>query len=242
MYSGENVVILNYSEWIIQLGLYICYFLLLVLCTKLYIYSPSKAPIYLIHQTKKNWESPYLVELELVKSDAPCSNELTQLQLGTWSGISEYTCLCYNNKNRFFTTNKKQICKHNSENNKYKNTYICTELDKIDSEILNTYNNYKFCGKFSSKTIISYHNNLANQFITSSSIDYYSTPFPIDEKGIIDIDSLDEKDQDTIRDARMTITMQLLNGLEGLTESDLEMLKDTLKQILTGGNRNESYR
>jgi hypothetical protein len=187
MYSGENVVILNYSEWIIQLGLYICYFLLLVLCTKLYIYSPSKAPIYLIHQTQKNWESPYLLDLELVKSDAPCSNEFTQLQLGTWSGISEYTCLCYNNKNRFFTTNKKQICKHNSENNKYKNTYICTELDKIDSEILNTYNNYKFCGKFSSKTIISYHNNLANQFITSSSIDYYSTPFPIDEKGIIDI-------------------------------------------------------
>ena len=40
----------------------------------------------------------------------------------------------------------------------------------------------------------------------------------------------------------MTITMQLLNGLEGLTESDLEMLKNTLKQILTGGNRNESYR
>ena len=64
----------------------------------------------------------------------------------------------------------------------------------------------------------------------------------MNEKGLIDIDSLDEKDQDTIRDARMTITMQLLNGLEGLTESDLEMLKDTLKQILTGGNRNESYR
>ena len=53
MYSGENVVILNYSEWIIQLGLYICYFLLLVLCTKLYIHSPSKAPNYLKYQTKK---------------------------------------------------------------------------------------------------------------------------------------------------------------------------------------------
>ena len=44
MYSGENVVILNYSEWIIQLGIYVCYFILLVLCTKLYIYSPSKSP------------------------------------------------------------------------------------------------------------------------------------------------------------------------------------------------------
>lgn len=64
----------------------------------------------------------------------------------------------------------------------------------------------------------------------------------MNEKDLIDIDSLDEKDQDTIRDARMTIAMQLLNGLEGLTESDLDMLKDTLKQILTGGNRNESYR
>ena len=53
MYSGENVVILNYSEWIIQLGLYICFFLLLVLCTKLYIHSPSKAPyIYLIKPKK----------------------------------------------------------------------------------------------------------------------------------------------------------------------------------------------
>ena len=46
MNSGENVVILNYSEWIIQLGIYVCYFLLLVLCTKLYIHSPSKAPNY----------------------------------------------------------------------------------------------------------------------------------------------------------------------------------------------------
>ena len=61
MYSGGNVVILNYSEWIIQLGIYICYFTLLVLCTKLYIHSPSKAPNYIGYQTKKNWESKYLV-------------------------------------------------------------------------------------------------------------------------------------------------------------------------------------
>ena len=67
MYSGENVVILNYSEWIIQLGIYICYFALLVLCTKLYILSPSKAPRYLEYQTRKSWESKYLIDLELKK-------------------------------------------------------------------------------------------------------------------------------------------------------------------------------
>ena len=189
MYTGENVVILNYSEWIIQLGLYICYFLLLVLCTKLYIHSPSKTPKYLIHQTEKNWESPYLIDLELIKKDDECKEGYTQLELGKWSGITEYTCLCYQGEKIFFTTNKKNICKHNSDDNKYKNAYKCIELDKIDSEIINTYGNYKFCGKYSSKNIISYHNSIANQFISSSSIDYYKTPFSIDEKekGIIDI-------------------------------------------------------
>ena len=72
MYSGENVVIINYSEWIIQLGLYICYFLLLVLCTKLYIHSPSKAPNYLAYQTQKNWESTYLTDLELINKNINC--------------------------------------------------------------------------------------------------------------------------------------------------------------------------
>ena len=62
MNTGENVVILNYSEWIIQLSLYIFYFLLLVLCTKLYINSRTKAPNYLLHQTKKSLEFPYLVD------------------------------------------------------------------------------------------------------------------------------------------------------------------------------------
>lgn len=123
MYSGENVVILNYSEWIIQLGLYICYFLLLILCTKLYIHSPLKAPNYLAYQTQKNWESTYLIDLELKDKNINCDSGYTQLQLGKWSGITEYTCICYNSDKIFFTTNKKNICKHNSENNKYKNIF-----------------------------------------------------------------------------------------------------------------------
>ena len=72
MNTGGNIVIFNYSEWIIQLGLYICYFLLFVLCTKLYIHSPSKAPNYLLYQTKKSWESPYLVDLELIDETRNC--------------------------------------------------------------------------------------------------------------------------------------------------------------------------
>ena len=100
MYSGENVVILNYSEWIIQLGLYVCYFLLLVLSTKLYIHSPSKAPNYLAFQTNKSWESPYLVDLKLIKGNQNCDSDYKQISLGQWSGITEYTCLCYNNENK----------------------------------------------------------------------------------------------------------------------------------------------
>ena len=188
MYTGENVVILNYSEWIIQLGLYILYFLLLVLCTKLYIHSPSKAPNYLLYQTKKNWESPYLVDLELVDETRNCRDGFTQLSLGQWSGITDYTCLCYNSDNIFFTTNKKSICKHNSETDKYRNTYICIELNKINSQVLNTYNNFKFCGKYSSKKIITYHNRISNKFLTYNNIDNYkSKSISIDEPGIIDI-------------------------------------------------------
>ena len=188
MYSGENVVILNYSEWIIQLGLYVCYFLLLVLSTKLYIHSPSKAPNYLAFQTNKSWESPYLVDLKLIKGNQNCDSDYKQISLGQWSGITEYTCLCYNNENIFFTSNKKSICKHNSEDNKYKNNYICTELDKIDSIILDTYNNYKFCGKYSRKKIITYHNNLNNKFLTNPNVDNYKSKFlSVEEYGIIDI-------------------------------------------------------
>ena len=72
MNKGENVVILNYSEWKIQLGLYICYFLLLVLCTNLFIHSRSKTPNYLLYQTKKSWESPYLIDLELIDETRNC--------------------------------------------------------------------------------------------------------------------------------------------------------------------------
>ena len=188
MYSGENVVILNYSEWIIQLGLYICYFLILVLCVKLYIHSPSKTPNYLSYQTKKNWESPYLVDLWLVKKDVTCSSDLTELNLGLWSGITEYTCLCYNNDNIFFTTNKKKICKHNTDDNKYKNAYICIELNKTAPEILEFYKDFKFCGQYSKKQIISYHNQISNKFITYPNIDNYkSNSISIDEPGIIDI-------------------------------------------------------
>ena len=188
MYSGENVVILNYSEWIIQLGLYVCYFLLLVLSTKLYIHSPSKAPNYLAFQTNKSWESPYLVDLKLIKGNQNCDSDYKQISLGQWSGITEYTCLCYNNENIFFTSNKKSICKHNSEDNKYKNNYICTELDKINSIILDTYNNYKFCGKYSRKKIITYHNNLNNKFLTNLNVDNYKSKFlSVEEYGIIDI-------------------------------------------------------
>ena len=188
MYSGENVVILNYSEWIIQLGLYVCYFLLLVLSTKLYIHSPSKAPNYLAFQTNKSWESPYLVDLKLIKGNQNCDSDYKQISLGQWSGITEYTCLCYNNENIFFTSNKKSICKHNSEDNKYKNNYICTELDKINSIILDTYNNYKFCGKYSRKKIITYHNNLNNKFLTNPNVDNYKSKFlSVEEYGIIDI-------------------------------------------------------
>lgn len=187
MYSGENVVILNYSEWIIQLGLYICYFLLLILCTKLYIHSPSKAPIYLSYQTKKNWESPYLTDLQLTDS---CGNDYKEIVLGKWSGINSYACICYNSdsKNVFFTTNKKSICKHNSEENKYRNTYICKELNTINSETLTSYNGLKFCGKYSSKNISSFHNSIVSKFDSSNDIENYKQKsINLIEKGIIDI-------------------------------------------------------
>ena len=195
MYSGENVVILNYSEWIIQLGLYVCYFLLLVLSTKLYIHSPSKAPNYLEYQTNKSWESPYLVDLDLINKNENCKSDYKQISLGQWSGITEYTCLCYNSDNIFFTKNKKSICKHNSENNKYQNNYICTELENINPVNLESYNNYKFCGKYSKKKIITYHNSLNNKFLTNPSVDNYKSNYlSVDEIGIIDIKISKNKD------------------------------------------------
>ena len=192
MYSGENVVILNYSEWIIQLGLYICYFLLLVLCTKLYIHSPSKAPNYLKYQTKKNWESKYLIDLELISKENNCSRlgtGFTQLNLGTWSGISDYTCLCYNG-DVFFTSSDKKICKHDSYDNKYSNAYVCFELSKINAENLTTYNDYIFCGKYSSNSISSYHNSIINKLDKTNTIENYKNiqlSIKDQDKGIVDI-------------------------------------------------------
>ena len=96
MYSGENVVILNYSEWIIQLGIYICYFLLLVLCTKLYIHSPSKAPNYIEYQTKKNWESKYLIDLEFINSIViQINNEFKTFKFGKTRFINAFTWCLY---------------------------------------------------------------------------------------------------------------------------------------------------
>ena len=187
MYSGGNVVILNYSEWIIQLGIYICYFVLLILCTKLYIHSPSKAPNYIGYQTKKNWESKYLVDLELKTKEESCGAGYTQINLGKWSGISDYTCICYNG-NVFFTSSDKKICNHDTINNKYKGLYLCLELDKINSENLTLYNGYKFCGKYSSNSIISYHNSIINKLDKTNIIESYKTiQLSIKEKGIIDI-------------------------------------------------------
>ena len=188
MYSGENVVILNYSECIIQLGIYICYFALLVLCTKLYILSPSKAPRYLEYQTRKSWESKYLIDLELKKYDENCTDNFQQLTLGKWSGITEYTCLCHNDKNIFFASNDKKICTHDSSDNKYKNIFICFEIDKINSEILYAYNNYKFCAKYSTNSIISNHETINKRFDSLDDISVYKdTLITIREPGITDI-------------------------------------------------------
>ena len=185
MYSGENVVILNYSEWIIQLGIYVCYFILLVLCTKLYIYSPSKSPNYIEYQTRKNWESRYLIDLVLKKPDEGCESDQTKLNIGKWSGINEYACLCHNG-NVYFTTNDKKICKHDSSNNKYKDLYTCFELNQINSENINTYNDYIFCAKFSSNSIMSYHENIINR-LEASNLKDIQISIKEGEKGIIDI-------------------------------------------------------
>ena len=185
MYSGENVVILNYSEWIIQLGIYVCYFILLVLCTKLYIYSPSKSPNYIEYQTRKNWESRYLIDLVLKKPDEGCEPDQTKLNIGKWSGINEYACLCHNG-NVYFTTNDKKICKHDSSNNKYKDLYTCFKLNQINSENINTYNDYIFCAKFSSNSIMSYHENIINR-LESSNLKDIQISIKEGEKGIIDI-------------------------------------------------------
>ena len=209
MYSGENVVILNYSEWIIQLGLYICYFLLLVLCTKLYIHSPSKAPNYLSYQTQKNWESKYLIDLEVKKYNEKCGDEFTQLNLGEWSGIKDYTCICYNNDNIFFTSNKKNICKYNSENNKYKDIYICKELNTINSENLNAYNDFIFCGKYSKESISTYHNNIFNLISSSNNIGSY-------KQSLINIE-----DNGAIIDIKISKNINLLNyGYESLSKEN----------------------
>ena len=193
MNSGENVVILNYSEWIIQLGIYACYFLLLILCTKLYIHSPSKAPNYIEYQTKKNWESKYLIDLELKLKTETCSDGFTQIKLGKWSGINDFTCICYNGKVSF-TSSDKKICKHDSASNKYKDTYICSELNEINSEELTTYNGYIFCGKYSSNSIISYHNNIINRLDSTNIVDSYKTIQLNNEPGIIDIKLNQNKD------------------------------------------------
>ena len=189
MYSGENVVILNYSEWIIQLGLYICYFLVLVLCTELYIYSPSKAPNYLEYQTKKNWESKYLIDLKLKPKGENCEQNEVLINLGKWSGINEHTCLCYNG-NVFFTSTDKKICKHDSPDNKYKNIYQCFELNSINSENLIYFNDYIFCGKYSSNSISSYHETIINKLDSSDNVYNYKNiliSIKDNEQGIIDI-------------------------------------------------------
>ena len=219
MYSGENVVILNYSEWIIQLGVYICYFLLLVLCTKLYIHSPSKAPNYIEYQTKKNWESKYLIDLQLKQNNEACNASYTQINLGIWSGISEYTCLCYNGK-VFFTSSDKKVCKNNDG-------YNCFELDKINSENLTTYNDYIFCAKYSANSIISFHNNIINKLDKNNIIESYKTiqlSLKDGEQGIIDIKlsrnkdywfntiSIDKGKKDGIKKGNAVITY---NGLIG---------------------------
>lgn len=266
MYSGENVVILNYSEWIIQLGLYICYFLLLVLCTKLYIHSPSKAPIYLSYQTKKNWESQYLTDIKLADNDGNCDSDYKEIELGKWSGINDYACICYRGEKVFFTTNKKSICKHNSEDNKYKNTYICKELNKINSETLQYYNGLKFCGQYSSKNISSYHNTIVNRFDSSSNIDYYgqkSINLPDEEQGIIGIEINEENDLIITRNENNPINiyefnefiiglhysnelictyeeMNNINPINDYYKNSRNVYKNNIKQCLI--NENEEYK
>ena len=106
--------------------------------------------------------------------------------IGKWSGINDFTCICYNGKVSFTSTDKK-ICKHDSASNKYKDTYICSELNEINSEELTTYNDYIFCGKYSSNSIISYHNNIINRLDSTNIVDSYKTIQLNNEPGIIDI-------------------------------------------------------
>ena len=54
MNKGENVVILNYSEWIIQLGLYIYFFLLLAFMYKIiYLFPIKKTKLFASSNHKK---------------------------------------------------------------------------------------------------------------------------------------------------------------------------------------------
>ena len=55
MNTGENVVILNYSEWIIQLVLYIYFFLLLAFMYKIiYLFPIKKAKLFVSSNHKKS--------------------------------------------------------------------------------------------------------------------------------------------------------------------------------------------
>ena len=190
MYPGYNDVILHYSEWIIQIGIHILFFCLIILCTKLYIYSPSKAPQYLIYQSQINWESRYLTNITLIPINENCVQGYNVIQLGFWSGIdSDSSCICYSEDNVYFTTSNKKICKHNKSNKKYKNIYICKKIPAIDKKTLTSYNGYKFCGQYSNRNISSYHDEIITYINRGeNAIDLYKThEFSLNSPGIIDI-------------------------------------------------------
>ena len=192
MYSGYNEVILHYSEWIIQIGIHILYFCLIILSTKLYIYSPSKAAHYLISQSKKNWESPYLTDIKVIPKNDSCPSNYKPIDLGYWTGIaSDSSCICYNDNTVYFTTSSKKICKHNTSNKKFKNIYICKKIARKNKITLNSYNGFQFCGKYSTKTIASYHEEIIAKIRNNEEINaidsYKNNVLSVYEQGIIDI-------------------------------------------------------
>ena len=154
---------ISFSDWILDIILFILYFLLVITCPMLYIRTPIKTSKYLRKLYDRNWNNGIISNIILNSS---CPTQSKSINLAIWSGYKKNSCYCTFNNTIFFTEDK-SICKKKT----YNKFFSCNQISEISPVNITKYNNNYICITRISQNISTFHSNFINLY-NEKKIDY----------------------------------------------------------------------
>ena len=154
---------ISFSDWLLDIILFLLYLFLVLECSILYIRTPIKTPKYLKKLYDRNWNNGFISNITF---NTTCPTQSSSVTLATWSGYKKNSCYCIFNNAIFFTEDK-SVCKKKTFNK----FYSCNTINEISPLNIITYNNNFICITRSTRNISSFHAEFIRKY-TEKKSDY----------------------------------------------------------------------